>query len=184
MQLPKISAPLLLSGLALAVSVSGVGAAAAGLINGASIKPGTITGRQIKNRSVPVVKLSGAVPTAFPTRLPAGASLRGNYWVGGTATSALNGAVFESTISWFWPTRSLVTVQRVPPSAPSTRQCPGTRLTPRAARGYLCLYAQVTAVPVGGVTTNVSPSGVLLTVVDPTPPGLYFDLGTWAVTGN
>ena len=184
MHLPKISAPLVLSGLALAVSLGGATAAATGLINGASIKPGTITGRQIRNHSVPVVKLSGAVPTAFPTHLPTGATLRGNYWVGGTATTALNGAVFESTISWFWPTRSLVTVQRVPPGGPSTGQCPGTRFAPKAARGYLCLYPEVTAVPVGGVTTNVSPSGVLLTVVNPTPPGLYFDLGTWSVTGN
>jgi len=183
MQLPKISAPLVISGLALVVSLGGVGAAATRLINGASIKPGTITGKQIKNHSVPVAKLSGKLPGPFPTQLPAGATVQGNYWVGGTATAALNGGVFESTISWFWPTKSLVSFQRVPPGAPSTTQCPGTRLAPKAARGYLCLYSQQTAVPVGGVTTNISSAGVLLTIVTPVA-GLYYDLGTWAVTGN
>jgi hypothetical protein len=193
MQLPKISAPLVLSGLALAVSLGGVGAAATGLINGASIKPGTITGKQIRNHSVPVIKLSGKLPTGprgatgpagpFPKYLPAGATVRGTYEAGGTAAGS--GSWFYSSISWFWPLRSPVTVQFVPVGGPSTAQCPGSGLAPAAARGYLCIYARYTTGSPSGPfpSQNITPTGITF-FVGSTAAGLTFNNGTWAVTGD
>jgi hypothetical protein len=65
---------------ALVVAGAGVGTAASGLISGSRIKPGTITGKQIKNHSVGLNKLSGSLPAAaFPTTLPHGKTIRGSF---------------------------------------------------------------------------------------------------------
>jgi hypothetical protein len=193
MQLPKISAPLVLSGLALAVSLGGVGAAATGLINGASIKPGTITGRQIRNHSVPVIKLSGKLPKGprgatgpagpFPKQLPTGVTVQGAWEAGGNATAINN--YFYTSISWFWPTKSPVNVSVVPMGSPSTAHCPGTYLAPTAAPGYLCIYSSgalgTAPRPLGQWV--IDPAGVIVYVLS-SAAGLTEDLGTWAVTGN
>jgi hypothetical protein len=181
MQLPKLSAPLVLSGLALVVSVSGVGAAATGLINGASIKPGTITGRQIRNHSVPVVKLTGTVPTSFPKHLPPGASVQGSYWVGGTAGPSLT--FFDSAISWGTPLRSPYQVQHVAEGGPATTHCPGSYLAPTAARGYVCFYSQFTVGAPSGPHYVLGNAGVGLYAYS-SGVGSTYDEGTWAVTGN
>ena len=48
--------------LALVVAGAGVGTAASGLVSGSQIKPGTITGKQIKNHSITLNKLTGKLP--------------------------------------------------------------------------------------------------------------------------
>jgi hypothetical protein len=181
MQLPKISAPIVISGLALAVSLGGVGAAATGLINGASIKPGTITGRQIRNHSVPKGATGPAGP--FPKQLPTGVTVQGAWEIGGNATAINN--YFYTSISWFWPTKSRVNVRVVPMGSPSTAHCPGTYLAPRAARGYLCIYSSVAlgTAPRPLSQWVINPAGVILFVLS-SAAGLTEDLGTWAVTGN
>jgi hypothetical protein len=181
MQLPKISAPLVISGLALAVSLGGVGAAATGLINGASIKPSTITGRQIKNRSVPIVKLSGTVPTSFPKHLPPGATVQGSYWVGGTAGPSLT--AFYSAISWGSPLRYPYQVQHVAVGGLTTPQCPGSYRAPTAARGYVCFYSEFTNGSPNGPSFIQGSAGVGFDLLS-SGAGATYDLGTWAVTGN
>ena len=64
--------------VALVVAASGVGAAATRyLISGSQIKPGTITGRQIKNHSIGLNKLSGRLP-AGPRGLQGIQGLKGD----------------------------------------------------------------------------------------------------------
>lgn len=63
---------MIVSLLALVAASAGVGTAAGTLITGSQVKDGSLTGKDIKNKSVPVSKLVGKLPTG--PKGPAGAA--------------------------------------------------------------------------------------------------------------
>lgn len=65
MQTPRITPSIVISSLALIVALSGSAVAATGMINGASIKPHSITAKQIKAHAITKPALAaGVIPTA------------------------------------------------------------------------------------------------------------------------
>jgi hypothetical protein len=66
------SATMIVALLALVAASAGVGNAATSLITGKQIKDGSVTGKDIKNKSVPLSKLSGKLPAGKTG--PAGAA--------------------------------------------------------------------------------------------------------------
>jgi hypothetical protein len=172
--------------LALVVAGAGVGTAASGLISGSKIKPGTITGRQIKNHSIGLNKLNGNLPAGprgpagpITGALPAGVTLRG--WFDLDAVAAAPGQVTGGSISFGLSLSTPPIVTIVPVFGPATTLCPGSVSAPKAARGYLCLYeSSIHNTP--DINHITAAFGTEL-FIDATAAGRFYVDGTWAVTG-
>jgi hypothetical protein len=164
---------------ALVVASAGVGAAAGGYINGSKIKPGTITGKQIKNHSVGLGKIGGT--------LDAGTTSTGVY----SAEAA--GTFVATQISFPFPVHSApkAVVVRLGSPNPDPVHCKGSASAPKAARGYLCIYegygANAGAMYPSDVTGHRNTTtrfGVALEVTNTGAPGqILVENGAWAVTG-
>jgi hypothetical protein len=190
------SPAIVVATLALVLAGAGIGTAASGLISGSKIKPGTITGKQIKNHSITLNKLSGKLPAGpkgprglqglagppgpFPATLPAGDTVRGVFGIAGTAAAA--NALVSSEASWFWPLATAPTVTIRPVGATPTATCPGTASNPEAAAGNACIYESDILNTVGVANNPPATVGVVL-YVRSTAAGEFFSEGTWAVTG-
>jgi len=179
--------------LALVVAGAGVGTAASGLISGSKIKPGTITGKQIKNHSIGLNKLSGKLPAGprgpagsrgpagpITGALPAGVTLRG--WFNLDAVAAAPGQVTGGSISFGLSLSTPPIVTIIPVLGPATALCPGSLTAPKAARGYLCLYESSIHNTAGIGTAGTAAFGTEL-YIDATAAGRFYVDGTWAVTG-
>ncbi len=190
------SPAIVIATLALVLAGAGIGTATSGLISGSKIKPGTITGKQIKNHSITLNKLTGKLPAGpkgpqgvqglvgppgpFPATLPSGDTVRGVFDIGGTAAAA--NALVTSDASWFWPLATAPTVTIRGVGAAPTATCPGTVSNPEAATGNVCIYDSVNNNTAGVGNNGPSTFGVTL-YVRSTAAGDFWSEGTWAVTG-
>jgi len=194
---PALPRPATLIAIAALVVASSGGAFAAGtLINGASIKNGTIAGSKLEPHTLSGLQINvarlGTVPHAstassapLPTSLPHHQSLTGLFAVEGT------GHVNESAVSFLIPLASVPVSHFIAPEAISPSQCPGTVQRPRALPGNLCVFAydlssgatpQVFDPLSAGTLANRLGFGMAL--YQPTSAvGTYvYSSGTWAVT--
>jgi hypothetical protein len=173
--------------LALVVAGAGVGTAASGLISGSQIKPGTITGKQIKNHSIGLNKLSGKLPAGprgpagpITGALPAGVTLKG--WFNLDTVAAAPAQFNGGSISFGLSVAAAPIVTIIPVGGPATGLCPGSVAAPTAARGYLCLYESSTQNNAGFAAVGTNAVGTEL-FIHSTAAGRFFVDGTWAVTG-
>jgi hypothetical protein len=119
------------------------------------------------------------------TTLPAGATLRGAFAVGGVAPGA--GDVASSPISFAFPLATSPTIVVVQKNAPTPAGCTGDAATPGATPGYLCVFVsevgnneQDFAATAAGAGTAAD-YGAFVTVFS-VAAGAFGGSGTWAVT--
>ena len=186
--MPALPRPATLIAITALVVASSGGAFAAGqLINGASIRNGSIPGTKLEPHTLSGLQIDlsrlGTVP--LPTTLPHRQSLAGLFAVEGT------GHVNESAVSFLIPLASPPVAHFVAPGATPPAQCPGTVAHPKALPGNLCVFAfdlsagttpQVFDPLSAGSLANRLGFGVAL--YQPTSSvGTYvYSSGTWAVT--
>jgi hypothetical protein len=182
--------------LALVVAGAGVGTAASGLISGSHIKPGTITGKQIKNHSITLNKLSGKLPAGprglqgvagstgpagpITGALPTGVTLKG--WFNLDTVAAASNEFNGGSISFGLSLAATPTVTIIPVSGSPTAGCPGSLAAPTAAHGNLCLYESSIQNSAGFATVGTNAVGTELFILS-AAAGRFFVDGTWAVTG-
>jgi len=121
---PAAPHPATLIAIAALVIASSGGAFAAGsLINGASIKNGSIPGTKLEPHTLSGLQINvarlGTVP--LPATLPRRQSLSGLYAVEGT------GHVNQSAVSWLIPLASAPTAHFIAPGAAAPSQTPSYR---------------------------------------------------------
>lgn len=178
------SASMVVASCALVVAAAGVGTAATGVIDGAHIKNGSISGAKLANRTVTGAKIAhGAISdtqlaagAGFPSFLPAGKTVAGDFYLPGNNTTTPIG----TAISWYWPLRTFPSVVFTYYPYTTRSVCTGTASNPTAPKGTLCVY--VDEFPESNTLTwgqvGRSKSGILLGSPDGAADG------TWAVTGN
>ncbi len=119
--------------------------------------------------------------SAFPTSLPTGATVTGNW---GYLAHPAASAYLETSISWFWPTRTPVTFISVPVGG-SDSTCTGTAAAPTAPAGYLCVYVGYSTAAGASPFLNDSWGNSGVQIANNIPAGGNFEMsGSWAVTGN
>ena len=172
---------------ALVVAMSGGAFAAGTLINGASIKNGSIPGNKLVPHTLSGAQIDvsrlGTVP--LPAVLPRHQSLSGLYAVEGT------GHVNESAVSFLIPLSRAPVAVFVPPGAPPPPECPGSVARPKAMPGDLCVYAfdlsagttpQVFDPLAAGSLANRLGFGMALYQPSGNVGTYVYSSGTWAVT--
>ena len=161
------SPALIVAMLALFVALTGTAVATtSALIGSAQIRNNSITGLDVKNRSLRPIDFRGSVrgprglrglPGAtgatgatgvtgakgdtgpagpFPDVLPAGKTLRGNIAMSDTATAA--GQIQRTAYSFVFTMTAAPTPHFITGAA--TAECPGSPANPQAAAGHLCVY--------------------------------------------
>jgi hypothetical protein len=163
------SPAMIVAMLALFVALTGTAVATtSALIGSAQIKNNSITGLDVKNKSLRPIDFRGSVrgprglrgltgatgatgaagakgdkgdqgvPGPFPDSLPAGKTVRGNFALTGVATAG--GQRFESPISFVFTFSGPPTAKYIPSGGPAQAGCPGTVSNPLADPGFLCVY--------------------------------------------
>jgi len=120
----------------------------------------------------------------FPATLPAGKTVRGSFYILGTATAA--GQYQNDSIAYVYPFGSAPSVHYINQGVTPPAQCPGTPANPQAQSGNLCVYeASNSNVSGHGIDTNplvTNTNGAAL-FASAAAAGSFFTLGTWAATG-
>jgi len=185
---PALPRPATLIAIAALVVASSGGAFAAGsLINGASIKNGSIPGSKLEPHTLSGLQINvarlGTVP--LPTLLPHHQSLSGLYAVEGT------GHVNQSAVSFLIPLASAPVAHFVAPGARPPPQCPGSVAHPKAAPANVCVFAfdlssgvtpQVFDPLAAGSLANRLGFGIALYQPSENVGTYVYSSGTWAVT--
>jgi hypothetical protein len=125
----------------------------------------------------------------FPSTLPAGKTIRGDW-----AVFSQDGSVtYEfDAISFVYPLQTTPTVVIVPRGGPYPASCPGTSTHPAALSGYACIFVgfqsnatSATVNSYGGSGTGYADvNGLIVTASATSTAGAYEIEGTWAVTGD
>jgi hypothetical protein len=132
------------------------------------------------------------IPGPFPTTLPHGVTITGNYaLVGGASIGGTGNDWGASEISFPYPLASPPTAKVVLQGGPAQEGCSGTLENPTAASGTLCVYeGQHSGVTTGFPTvcgpvncSSVSTTGGWVRAFAVANNTRWFDAGTWAVTG-
>ena len=186
--MPAAPRPATLIAIAALVIASSGGAFAAGsLINGASIRNGSIPGTKLEPHTLSGLQINvarlGTVP--LPATLPHRQSLSGLYAVEGT------GHVNQSAVSFLIPLGSAPTAHFIAPGAAAPPQCPGSVAHPKAIPGNLCVFAfdlsdgttpQVFDPLAAGSQANRLGFGIALYQPAADVGTYVYSSGTWAVT--
>ena len=212
------SPAMVIACIALAVALGGTSYAAitlpAGSVGTKQLKRNAVNSAKVKNRSLLAIDFRrGQLPAGargpqgatgatgatgapgatgpagpFPATLPAGQTLRGWYWAGGTAAAASHLATSE--ISFLYPLAAAPTPHFINAGDPTPAGCTGDVNDPGASPGHLCVF-ELSAVlagarnvtgPTGDGSTSKWGTGIF---VRSTGAGLSFwTRGTWAVTGS
>jgi hypothetical protein len=124
-------------------------------------------------------------PGPFPATLPAGQTLKGSFYLLGTAAGA--GQYASGSISFLYPLAAAATSNFIPAGTSPPAGCPGTVANPQAAAGVLCVYEQASS---NAGTKGIDPGsgqpvkyGAGLYVAS-AAAGVFFSDGSWAVTGG
>jgi hypothetical protein len=120
-------------------------------------------------------------PGPFPDGdVPSGKTLRGAYFLRGKRVGTA-GDVVAGEISYVFTLASAPIAHVHVPIGPNPPQCPGTVALPQAAPGHLCVYESqhLNATPLSIFNNGRTGSNLALTA---SADGLYFSVGTWAVT--
>jgi hypothetical protein len=126
----------------------------------------------------------------LPTVLPAGATVRGTWAAAATNYESTGATQYAyATISYPIPAATRPQTVWVPASAPyrDRAHCPGSSTSPRAARGYLCIYdasgASTPTVfdPSVSTGTGAGRFGAVLAFAM-APDASVYAYGTWALT--
>jgi hypothetical protein len=188
-RLVRQSPAMIVAMIALFVAMTGTAVAtSSALIGGAQIRNNSITGADIKNKSLRPIDFRGSVRGVRGLRglagppgpvgpqgaqgaqgaqgpagpitaaAPAGVTLRGNYAV--SQTGSTNFAV--DAFSFVLRLSAAPAVHYINVGAAAPPECPGTATDPQAAPGHLCVYeANATNTTSRGVVNAESPAGTL-----------------------
>ena len=140
-----------------------------------------------------VMKVAGSCPDGFTevadvntTTLPEGQTLRGYYFIGGTADAASE-LGFDS-ITFAHALTSAPTSHFIEEGASPPAECPGTAEAPEADPGHLCVF-EGSATNAGARNTNtfIGADGTATAYgtgifVRSVVAGTFLSTGTWAVT--
>jgi len=205
------SAAMWVACVALVMAATGGAFAATGLIGSGQVRNNSLTGLDIKDRSVrlkdlrasDVAKLRGrpgpqgikgaqgaqgaqGPPGPFVDTLPSGKSLKGAYAMIGHGTGRTGEGISFGIPLSSAPTAHYIDVGEQPPS-----QCPGTAAAPAAAPGHLCIYEAQNVGPVNvpsfedpitSATGSTTRSFGIAVVGNSGTAGDYRATGSWAVT--
>jgi hypothetical protein len=212
--LAKLSPAIVVASIALFVALTGTAVATtSALITGRQIANGSITGLDVKNRSLRPIDFRGSVrgprglqgikgdkgdagaqgvPGPFPDgNMPAGKTLRGNWISAGVATAG--GEPAFDTISFGFRLAAAPTAHILAPAAAATPECPGSLAAPEAAAGHLCIHtysnlnatSRFTCDPLTNVCGASQTNRYGTTVrVSSAAAGEFYSWGTWAVTST
>jgi hypothetical protein len=127
-------------------------------------------------------------PGPFPATLPAGQTVRGWYYAGGSAPGALDLALTE--LSFVYPLAAAPTGHFIAQGNPTPVGCTGDAYNPGASPGHLCVF-EGHAVNAGARNFNGygPPDGITTRFgvgfyVRSAAAGTYWSKGSWAVTGS
>jgi hypothetical protein len=127
----------------------------------------------------------GPAGDPFPGTLPSGKTLRGAYYVLGTATAANQDD--GNGYSYLYTLASAPAAHYIANGTPPPSQCPGTAAQPEAQAGHLCVYeaarqnGTVDVLKPDG-TSGSSEEGFLVRITSTATSGDFFSRGSWAVT--
>lgn len=131
-------------------------------------------------------------PGPFPTTLPSGDTITGNFAIVGGAGSGSGNDWGASEISFPYRLASAPTVKVTLSGGPAQTGCSGTVANPTAASGILCVYegqnsgvaggSPDTCGP-GGCSAPISTTGGWVRAFGTSNTVRWFVLGSWAVTG-
>lgn len=117
--------------------------------------------------------------------LAAGSTLRGTFWMGGSAAAGFD--IVTSEISFGHTFAAAPTAHFIQQGGTPPAECPGTHDNPQAAAGHLCVYER--SVINGGVRDVNGPVGDGTTYsfgarlfLRSAAAGDYWSMGTWAAT--
>jgi len=185
--LRRPSPALVIAVLALSVALGGTSYAAI-TVTGAQIKDGSITTRDIRDRSLRTQDFArGAQPalaSAASAGLQSGDILAGVFDVRGQAVQA--GETFRTTLPFGHKLPARPTAVRLLANPGfTTPDCQGWGGDPDPAPGVLCIYVDATGnqpdvrIDFGGVANLVELTGTGL-AVRATSPGALYAFGAWA----
>jgi hypothetical protein len=125
--------------LALVVAMGGT-AVAGSLINGADIKRGTVTGKQVKESSLAKVPKAKTADNLTP--LPAGQLMHGTFGAGASNDTDSTDGFLSTGITYPRPLASPIDEDNIQDirGASYSPECPGPG---KAKAGYLCLYNKI-----------------------------------------
>jgi hypothetical protein len=127
----------------------------------------------------------GPAGDPFPGTLPSGKTLRGAYYVLGTASAANEDD--GSGYSYLYTLASAPTAHYIANGTAPPSQCPGTAAQPEAQAGHLCVYeaarqnGTVEILRPDG-TSGSSEEGFLVGISSTAASGDFYSRGSWAVT--
>jgi hypothetical protein len=125
----------------------------------------------------------------FPDTFPSGKTIRGRYWVGGTAAAG-SGLALGNDISFIWPFSAAPTPHYIPSGGAVPSGCSGTAASPSASPGNLCVFEDSAVNAAARSDNNINgPSGDGTTTtlgaqlwVRSAAAGDFWIRGAWAAT--
>ena len=160
-------------------------AAADGLATSTPHHPGHVTRTKASHKKK-------VVAPQLPTVLPAGATVKGTWAASATNYVATGPTQYAyASISYPIPARTRPKAVWVPATGrnPDATHCPGSSASPKAARGYLCIYdtgvvsAPTMFDPAVSTGSGAGRFGTVLAFAI-APDAAVAGYGTWALTGN
>jgi hypothetical protein len=132
-----------------------------------------------------------AYAATFPTTLPAGETLRGEWQLAGPNSSDVQGDG-QSFVFTLPAAPSTHVIPAQPTANPDPADCPGTANSPQAASGQFCMYVaglvNVSQVfpcsALQGVCVPIDRFGFFVSVGLTNNANPFYAAGTWAVTAN
>jgi hypothetical protein len=186
-------APLVLSGLALAVAIGGTGGPAIAAVIaansdkvdgfhavGSATKPAKRAGALVATDAKGQLPQNIVAPR-LPAVLPPGATLRGAWGIEDDDATQAQSGTWGTTISFPVPLPDGMQL-RLLGEAEITEDCPGPNYAPEAAPGFVCVYTSIgdsSSAPSGQMPT---PYGASVWVNDDSSQGSVDWTGTWAAT--